>query len=432
MQFRAVKGMNDILPNEVGRWHRLEGEFRSLVALYGYQEVRTPLLEHTDLFARSIGETTDVVEKEMFTFERSRESLTLRPEGTAGAARAYVAHKQHGREPVSRWYYLGPMFRAEQPQRGRYRQFHQAGCEVFGDRGPLVDAEMIDMLCTYLRRLGISGIEVSVNSIGGAGAREAYRERLLDFLRPRAGSLSPHARDRLEVNPLRVLDSKDERDQAAARDAPSILEVLEDEDRAHWEGLCASLDVLGIAYTVDPRLVRGLDYYTGTLFELNATSGDLGAQNTLVGGGRYDSMIETLGGPSVSAIGFAMGLERILLAMPDDTPASVPRCYVAPIGAPAQHASLLLARELRAAGVTVDLDGRGNSLRSMLRRADAIGARLCLVLGDSELEAGIVQVKDLGQHTQDRVDRGQVVDRVARLVATGSRQIATQPSGDEP
>jgi histidyl-tRNA synthetase len=431
MQFRAVKGMNDILPHEVARWHRLEGVFRTLAGLYGYQEVRTPVLEHTELFARSIGETTDVVEKEMFTFERSKESLTMRPEGTAGAARAYVTHKVHAREPVSRWYYLGPMFRAEQPQRGRYRQFHQAGCEVFGDPGPVVDAEIIDMLCTYFEQIGVSGVEVSVNSIGGAAAREAYRSRLLEFLRPRADSLSPHARDRLEINPLRVLDSKDQRDQDAVRDAPSILEVLEGEDREHWEGLCAALDALGTSYTVDPGLVRGLDYYTRTLFELKAAGGDLGAQNTLVGGGRYDAMIKTLGGPPVAAIGFAMGLERILLAMPNDTSASIPTCYVAPIGVPAQRAALRLARELRTAGVTVDLDGRGNSLRSMLRRADAVGARVCLVLGDSELQEGVVQVKDLAQHTQDRVSRGQVVESVSRIAAKTTPGTVTHASGDE-
>jgi histidyl-tRNA synthetase len=432
MQFRAVKGMNDILPHEVARWHRLEGEFRGLVGLHGYQEVRTPLLEHTELFARSIGETTDVVEKEMFTFERSKESLTMRPEGTAGAARAYVTNKVHAREPISRWYYLGPMFRAEQPQRGRYRQFYQAGCEVFGDPGPLVDAEIIDMLRMYFERLGISGVEIAVNSIGGTAAREAYRQRLLEFLRPRADTLSPHARDRLEVNPLRVLDSKDQRDQDAVRDAPSILEVLEGADLEHWNELCAALDALGVDYSVDPRLVRGLDYYTRTLFELKAAGGDLGAQNTLVGGGRYDAMVETLGGPPIAAIGFAMGLERILLAMPDDTPAPIPTCYVAPIGTPAQRQALLLARELRASGVTVDLDGRGNSLRSMLRRADAVGARICLVLGDSELEEGVVQVKDLERHTQDRVARGQVVQRVAQVAATTGPEIATQPAGDEP
>jgi histidyl-tRNA synthetase len=271
-----------------------------------------------------------------------------------------------------------------------------------------------------------------VNSIGGAAAREAYRLRLLEFLRPRADSLSPHARERLEVNPLRVLDSKDRRDQEAVRDAPSLLEVLEGEDREHWEGLCAALDALDVNYSVDPRLVRGLDYYTRTLFELKAAGGDLGAQNTLVGGGRYDAMVKTLGGPPVSAIGFAMGLERILLAMPHDAPAPTRTCYVAPIGASAQRAALLLARELRAAGVVVDLDGRGNSLRSMLRRADAIGSGVCLVLGDSELQEGVVQVKDLEQHTQDRVGRSQVVQRVVRIASVTAPEATTQTSGDEP
>ncbi len=423
MNYRAVKGMNDILPDEIERWHQLEATFREVVERHRFAETRTPILEHTELFVRSIGETTDVVEKEMFTFARSKESLSMRPEGTAGAARAYVEHKVHSREPLSRWYYLGPMFRAERPQRGRYRQFYQAGCEIYGDPGPVCDAEMLDMLVTFFRTLGVPDVQVCVNSIGGPAARSAYRDALLQFLRPRAAELSEHARARLEANPLRVLDSKDPRDRAVVVDAPAIVDILPPDDRQHWDELRRGLDALGTPYEVQPSLVRGLDYYTRTLFEVNASSGELGAQNTLVGGGRYDGMIRGLGGPDVPAIGFAMGLERILLAMSGQQPGARAFCFVAPLGDRARTAALKLARELRSAGVTVDLDGRGNSLKSMLRRADSAGARLCLVLGESELDQGVVQLKDLAAHEQRTVALTAIVAEVTaalQVPAAGS------------
>jgi histidyl-tRNA synthetase len=420
MSYRAVKGMNDILPEEVARWQALEHAFRETAELHGYAEIRTPVVEGTELFVRSIGSTTDVVEKEMYTFSHHDESLTLRPEGTAGAARAYVEHKAHAREPVSRWYYLGPMFRAERPQRGRYRQFYQAGCEIFGDPGPACDAEMIDMLVGLFSRLGIPDVTASVGSIGGPATRERYRQALLEFLRPRAEALSDHARARLEVNPLRVLDSKDPRDQAACQGAPDILGVLDDADRAHWDALRSHLDALGTPYVVDPLLVRGLDYYTRTLFEVKSTAGELGAQNTLCGGGRYDDMVRELGGPAVPAIGFAMGLERILLALGDAAAVKRPRCAVAPLGARALAEGLRLGRSLRQAGVVTDVDGRGNSLKSMLRRADSLGARFCVVIGDAELERGVVQLKDLAQHSQEVLELGDVVAKIARLTTEGA------------
>ncbi|MCK6534543.1 MAG: histidine--tRNA ligase [Polyangiaceae bacterium] len=413
MSYRAVKGMNDILPDEVARWHALERAFRETAELHGYAEIRTPVVEGTELFVRSIGETTDVVEKEMYTFSHHSESLTLRPEGTAGAARAYVEHKAHAKEPVSRWFYLGPMFRAERPQRGRYRQFYQAGCEIFGDPGPACDAEMIDMLVGLFRRLGVSDVVANIGSIGGAATRERYRGALREFLSPKAGELSDHARARLEVNPLRILDSKDPRDQAACQGAPQILDVLDEADRAHWETLLGHLDALGTPYVVDPLLVRGLDYYTRTLFELKSSAGELGSQNTLCGGGRYDDMIRGLGGPSVPAIGFAMGLERILLALGPMAAPARKTCSIAPMGTRAVGKALELGRALREAGVVADVDGRGNSLKSMLRRADGLGARFCIVLGDAELERGAVQLKDLERHTQEELPIGAVVARVA-------------------
>lgn len=419
MSYRAVKGMNDILPDEVAHWHALERAFRETAELHGYGEVRTPIVEGTELFVRSIGETTDVVEKEMYTFLRHDESLTLRPEGTAGAARAYVQHKLHGKEPISRWYYLGPMFRAERPQRGRYRQFYQAGCEIFGDPGPACDAEMIDMLVGLFRELGISDVVASVGSIGGAATRERYRQALLAFLEPKADELSDHARTRLQVNPLRILDSKDPRDQAACEGAPNVLDVLEPDDQAHWDTLRRQLDALGTPYTVDPLLIRGLDYYTRTLFELKSGAGELGAQNTLCGGGRYDGMIRELGGPVVPAIGFAMGLERILLALGKRDLAQRPTCAVAPLGGRAIEEALKVGRALRKAGVRADVDGRGNSLKSMLRRADGLGARWCIVIGEAELEQGVVQLKDLVEHSQEALALGDVVAKVAGAAAGG-------------
>jgi histidyl-tRNA synthetase len=353
----------------------------------------------------------------MFTLERGGESLALRPEGTPGAARAYIARSVHAEEPVTRWYYIGPMFRAEQPQRGRSRQFHQAGCELIGDAGPVVDAEMIDMLVELLRELGVTDVNARINSLGGPPARARYRQALLDFLRPKAGSLSEHARKRLEDNPLRILDSKDPRDREAVLGAPSILDALDAEDKAHFEGVRGALDALGTPYRVSPELVRGLDYYTRTVFEIESTMGELGSQNTLVAGGRYDNMLRELGGPNLPAIGFGMGLERVLLASPRVAAERPPSCFLAPIGPRATHAALSLARELRRRGVVAELDGRGNSLKSMLRRAGALGSRLCLLLGDAELEKGVVLLKDLEAHSQREVAMTEAVNEIVRELA---------------
>jgi histidyl-tRNA synthetase len=427
MEFRAVKGMNDILPDEVGRFAQVEAVFRRVMELHGFSEVRTPLLEPTELFVRSTGETSEIVEKQMFSLTRESESLTLRPEGTPGAVRAFLNHSVHAKEPITRWYYIGAMFRAERPQRGRSRQFHQAGCEVFGDPGPVVDAEIIDMLVGFLNQLGITDLEVRVNSIGGPGTRQKYRDALLAHLTPRKDQLSEHAQKRLLDNPLRILDSKDPRDREAVKDAPSILDVLEPEDRAHWDGFRAALDALGTKYVVDAGLVRGLDYYTRTLFELVSQQGELGSQNTLLGGGRYDGMVHELGGPKLPAIGFGIGLERVLLASPLPAPERPSRCFIAPLGAAALHEALGLARELRARGVGTDLDGRGASMKSMLRRADSLGARVCLVLGDSEVQAKQVQLKDLASHTQQVCSRAEVVNKVLGVLAS-----APQPSEAKP
>jgi len=413
MQYRAAKGMNDILPDEVRRWQALETAFRSTVERYGYGEVRTPLLEPTELFVRSVGETTDIVQKEMFTLDHHGDSLTLRPEGTASAARAYVEHAVQSREPVSRWYYLGPMFRAERPQRGRYRQFFQAGCEIFGDPGPVCDAEMIDMLYRFFRGLGIEDVQVLVNSLGGPGTRGRYRDLLRDHLTPHAAELTENSQRRLKDNALRILDSKSERDQELVRGAPPILDLLDEADRAHWDALRGHLDALGVPYRTEPRLVRGLDYYTRTLFEIQSSSGGLGAQNAIGGGGRYDAMIQDLGGPAVPAIGFAIGLERVLLAMGEREAPRPLSCFVAPIGERAVGEALKLARELRDQGIRVDLDGRGSSVKSMLRRANGLGARFCVLLGDSELDRGVIKLKDLAGHSESEEPRATAASIIA-------------------
>ena len=420
MNFRAIKGMNDILPGEIERWQEFERAFRDTVELFGYREIRPPIVEPTSLFVRSIGDATDIVEKEMYSFERHHDHLTLRPEGTAGVVRAYVEHRVDQQEPVTRWYYMGPMFRGERPARGRYRQFYQVGCELIGDPGPASDAEMIDMLVRFFESIGIGQLEVVVNSLGGPGTRPKFRQALLDYLTPRAAQLSEDSQRRLQTNPLRILDSKDERDIAAMQGAPNVLDLLEGEDLDHWKSLLKHLDHLGTPYRADPLLVRGLDYYRRTLFEIRTSAGQVGAQNAIGGGGRYDGLVAEIGGPDVPSIGFALGIERILLAMGERPVARTPLCYVAPIGQRASLESLVLARELRTQGVVVDVDTRGTSLKAMLRRANSLGAPICLVLGDSEIDAGQVQVKDLAGHGQSVATRAQVVAEViARLKGAG-------------
>jgi histidyl-tRNA synthetase len=423
---RAVKGMNDVLPDEVGRWQRVERTYERTMSLYGFREVRTPTVESTALFARAIGETTDVVEKEMYSFVHHDEPLTLRPEGTAGAARAYLEHGVHAKEPVTRWWYAGPMFRAERPQRGRYRQFYQLGAEIFGDPGPGCDAEMIDMLVAFLRELRVPDVEVVINTLGGPETRGRYREALVTHLTPRLASLSPDSQRRLQTNPLRILDSKDPRDREAVHDAPTLHTLLSDDDRAHFDGLRRHLDALGTPYQVEPKLVRGLDYYTRTLFEIIGAREKLGAGSTLVGGGRYDFMVADLGGPQVPAIGFAAGLERLLIASEIEVGANVVDALVAPLG-DAVGPALVLARDLRKSGIRCEVDTRGSSLKSQLRRANALGARVVFILGEDELKNDVVQVKDLEAHAQETMARDQAIRIVVDRLRAASRSVDSRP-----
>ncbi|MGB8225120.1 MAG: histidine--tRNA ligase [Polyangiales bacterium] len=417
MSLRAVKGMKDILPDEISKWHRLESTFRERVEAYGFREARFPIVEPTALFVRSIGETTDIVEKEMYTFaDRSEKSLTLRPEGTASAVRAYVQHSVQAREPVTKWYYVGPMYRRERPAKGRYRQFYQAGIEVFGDPGPFIDAEIIDMVVGLISSLGITEVEVLVNSIGGPETRENYRVALLEYLAPYRSELCTDCQRRMDANPLRVLDCKVPRCAEIAADAPSILKHLTDDDRAHFDGLQQTLTALGTPHRVDGSLVRGLDYYTRTLFEVLGKGEGLGAQNALLGGGRYDQMVHSLGGPDTPAIGFAMGLERLLMAMPDSELDSHVDVFLVAAQPGVRGEITLLGRELRDAGLRVESDLRGGSLKSQLRRADKINARIAIILGESEVEAGVVQLKDLRKQTQHEVPRPNAAKQVLALL----------------
>jgi histidyl-tRNA synthetase len=417
MSLRAVKGMKDILPDETSRWHRLENAFRARAERYGFREARFPIVEPTALFVRSIGETTDIVEKEMYTFtDRGEKSLTLRPEGTASSVRAYVQHNVQAKEPVTKWYYLGPMYRRERPAKGRYRQFYQAGVEVFGDPGPYVDAEVIDMVVGFISELGIDEVEVLINSIGGPDTRARYRDALLEYLGPFRAELCPDCQRRMDANPLRVLDCKVPRCAEIASGAPSMLEHLTDDDREHFDGLQETLTRLGTPYRVDGSLVRGLDYYTRTLFEVLGKGEGLGAQNALLGGGRYDQMVQSLGGPETPAIGFAMGLERLLMAMPQSVPRSHVDVFVVAAQPDVRAEAALLGRELRSAGLRVESDLRGGSLKSQLRRADKLNARIAMILGESEIENGVVQLKDLQQKTQTEVPRTQAAAHAKPLL----------------
>ena len=417
MSLRAVKGMKDILPDEISKWHRLEESFRARAERYGFREARFPIVEPTALFVRSIGENTDIVEKEMYTFtDRGDKSLTLRPEGTASSVRAFIQHNVQAREPVTKWYYLGPMYRRERPAKGRYRQFYQAGIEVFGDPGPYVDAEVIDMVVGFISSLGITEVEVLINSIGGPETRANYRDALLAYLEPYRAELCSDCQRRMDANPLRVLDCKVPRCSEIAADAPSILSHLTDDDRTHFDGLQETLTRLGTPYRVDGSLVRGLDYYTRTLFEVLGKGEGLGAQNALLGGGRYDQMVKSLGGPDTPAIGFAMGLERLLMAMPEAQDTAHVDVFIVAAQSSVRAEAALLSRELRDAGLRVESDLRGGSLKSQLRRADKMNARIAMILGESEVENGVVQLKDLKAQTQEEVERAEVGVRVKAIL----------------
>jgi len=390
---RAIRGMHDLLPEDSGRWQQLEDRARAVLEGYGYQEMRTPLVEVSELFKRSIGEVTDIVEKEMYSFEdRGGDHLSLRPEGTASCVRAAIEHGLVD-QPRRIWY-RGPMFRRERPQRGRYRQFHQIGIEVFGLSGPDIDLEVILLTRRLWEALGLTGLRLEINSLGDSDERARYREQLVAYFSQHRSRLDTDSQRRLETNPLRILDSKNPELSEIIGEAPSLHDALGSVSRAHFEALCAGLDQAGLPYLVNRRLVRGLDYYNRTVFEWITDS--LGAQGTVCAGGRYDGLIEQLGGRSTPAVGFALGIERLLDLIELDPPASTD-VYLIAVGEKASGAAVQIAEQVRDAlpGVRLLCHCGGGSFKSQFKRADRSGARVALVLGDDELNDQRIGIKPL-------------------------------------
>ena len=403
-KLQAIRGMNDVLPEAAASWQHLHRTAADVFAAYGYREIRLPLVERTELFKRTIGDVTDIVEKEMYSFEdRGGEGLSLRPEGTAGCVRAGIQHGLFHNQQQRLWY-AGPMFRYERPQAGRYRQFHQLGLEAYGMPGPDIDLELLLLTTRLWRALDITGLQLEVNSLGSAQARAEYRQALLDYLRDHREALDSDSQARLERNPLRVLDSKVPEPQALLVDAPRLVDHLDAESAAEFAQLKAGLDALGVEYVVNDRLVRGLDYYSKLVFEWTTT--ELGAQAAVCAGGRYDSLVEQLGGSATPAVGFAIGVERLLLLMEKQAvsiPGAEPQVYLCWMGESAQLAAAGLAEQLRNGlhgGVVVHAGG--GSFKSQMKKADRSGARWAVVLGEQELAQGSVQVKSLRESIPQR------------------------------
>ncbi len=416
---RAVRGMNDVLPDETQLWRWLEGVVAAWFARYGYRQIRTPLLEHTGLFRRAIGEATDIVEKEMYTFTDAlnHESLTLRPEATASTVRAAIEHNLVYEGPQRLWY-QGPMYRHERPQKGRYREFHQFGAEALGFAGPEIDAELIVMCSALWRELGLEGIRLELNTIGSSQERAAYRADLVRHFEANEAQLDTDARRRLHTNPMRVLDSKNPAVQEVAMKAPELMKYLGEASLAHFQGLQRLLAAAGVQFKVNAKLVRGLDYYNLTVFEW--ITDRLGAQGTVCGGGRYDGLFAQLGGKPAPGVGFAAGVERLLALLRESgraVPRPLPDAYLVHQGEGALGYAFTLGEELRAAGHAVVLHAGGGGLKSQMKKADASGARLALIIGEDELKAAAVTVKPLRDaRPQQRLARGDLARRLAEIL----------------
>jgi len=413
---QATRGTRDILPEEVGYWQQIEAAARDILGRAAYQEIRTPIFEQTNLFERGIGEATDVVGKEMYTFkDRGDRSITLRPEGTAGVVRSFIEHSLSAQGGVQRLWYCGSMFRYERPQAGRQRQFHQIGVEVLGSPSPRADVEVIAIFVDILQALGLKNLVLNLNSIGNAGDRQQYREALVAYLTPYKGDLDADSQDRLTRNPLRILDSKDERTQAILTEAPSVLDHLNPDSSQRFEQVQTLLTDLDISFQINTRLVRGLDYYTHTVFEIQ--SADLGAQATVGGGGRYDGLVTELGGADTPAVGWAIGIERlvILLRQLHSLPAPNVDFYLVSKGTQAEAQAVVLAQRLRHDGFTVELDLSGSAFGKQFKRADRSGAAACLILGDEEAANQTVQLKWLATGNQAAIAQSQLFATVDEL-----------------
>ncbi len=415
MLTNAPRGTKDILPDTVGDWNYVEGEIRELCRRFGYSEIRTPIFEHTELFQRGIGEGTDVVDKEMYTFtDRGERSITLRPENTASAVRAYLQNKLYAQSNLVKLFYIGSMFRYDRPQAGRMREFHQFGVEALGEANPAVDAEVILLAMNLLEGLGLKDLELSINSVGCPKCRSKYRTMLQDFFRDKLDDLCEDCRSRFERSPLRILDCKKDSDKPYMADAPKITDCLCEECADHFAKLKELLSSAGISFNHDPRLVRGLDYYTKTAFEIKYPP--LGAQSAVAGGGRYDGLIEEMGGNPTPAVGFATGLERLLLALESQN--LLPKknrsvdAYVVALGEAAQAEGFKLLNSLRQQGLSAAMDFAGRSMKAQMKQANKLGARYSVILGEDEIAEGVVMLRSMEDSSQDKVPMDQVAEKI--------------------
>ena len=410
-RYSSLKGIQDILPPAISQWQKVEQTAKDVFSVYGFQELRAPIIESTDIFIRSIGETTDIVEKEMYTFpDKAGRSITLRPEGTAPVVRCYVQNRLYDLPSPQKFFYSGPMFRYERPQKGRFRQFYQIGVEALGTSDPKLDAEILFMLRLFLERIGLEGLSFEVNSIGCEKCRPDYKKALLNFLSGKIDEFCPDCKRRYTFNPLRILDCKVKECIKLRVGAPKVTDFLCNDCREHFDALLSLLRLHNFPHIINPDMVRGLDYYTRTTFEVTSTK--LGAQNTVAAGGRYDRLVEEFGGPPTPAIGFAMGMERIveLLNASDRLKIPAPKVFIATIGAPAEKEGLILAEKLRGKGFWVEINYASSSLRSQLRKADRLSSAYVFMLGDDEISSGKIKWKRLSDGSQGEIPLDKVLD----------------------
>jgi histidyl-tRNA synthetase len=422
MKIQSIRGVKDILPGDIEKWQWVEEIARNVFTKYGFKEIRLPIFENTKLFSKSIGETTDIVEKEMYTFEdRSGEQITLRPEGTASVVRAYIEHKMYNPPSVVKLYYMGPMFRYERPQAGRFRQFYQIGVEAMGTANPTVDVEVMTLLIEFFRSLGLTDLELQINSLGCADCRPKYRETLKAAIRGHLGELCQNCNQRYERNPLRVLDCKAERDREIAKELPKTKDHLCESCKTNFDQVQTLLDSTQTPYSLNPLLVRGLDYYTRTTFEV--VSAGLGAQNAICGGGRYDSLVEEFEGPSTPCFGFALGMERLISVIPFGDKIELesrPDIFVVGLGDEAKSVTFKIIHDLRKEGISVDQDYAGGSMKSQMRKANKSRARFSLIVGENEIKSGKYLLKDMENSSQTEISATELARAIREQLAKPS------------
>jgi len=411
MVISMPRGTQDILPEESRKWQYIEEKLRKISSDFCYEEIRTPMFESTELFSRGVGDTTDIVQKEMYTFkDKGDRSITLRPENTASMVRCYLENSIYAKEDVSRFYYNGSMFRYERPQAGRQREFNQIGVEVFGEKSPILDAEVIAMGYNFLTKLGITDLEVKINSVGSKGSRTIYREKLVEHFQSHLDDMCEDCKDRINRNPLRLLDCKVDGDKDFYKSAPSIIDYLFEDERKHYEEVKKYLTIFGVKFTEDPTLVRGLDYYSSTVFEI--VTNKLGSQGTVLGGGRYDNLLKELGDKDIPAFGFAAGVERVMMLIGDNYPKDVPDVYIAWLGDDTIETAMKIADSLRKENVKVYVDYSSKGMKSHMKKADKLETKYCIILGEDELNKGIVLLKDFSTREQKEVKIEEIINHI--------------------